>query len=85
MKKRNSLLTKLRGRKINNTFWLGNLVCNSPKKHIILHSKYRSTMSDDLFEHILTILSGKQYIKRINMKIQENYKNKSWNKGNENL
>lgn len=59
MKKRNSLLTKLRGRKINNTFWLGNLVCNSPKKHIILHSKYRSTMSDDLFEHILTILSGK--------------------------
>lgn len=37
----------------------GEFVNDQPKKRIQIKSKYPSTMSDSLFEHILTLLNPK--------------------------
>ena len=42
-------------KKYKKFYYIGKLITKSPVKQYILKSKYPSTMSDDLFEHFLSL------------------------------
>jgi hypothetical protein len=46
-------LSKIHSKDFNKALLKYNFVATPPKKHTVIKSKYPSTMSDNIFEHIL--------------------------------